>query len=65
MTADPDPPTLTTKDVADIFGVTAITIARWADAGHLPCIRTLGGHRRFRASDVRAVQQAHERRPRD
>ncbi len=28
------------------------TIARWADQGKLPCVVTLGGHRRFRVADL-------------
>lgn len=28
------------------------TIARWADQGKLPCVVTLGGHRRFRVGDL-------------
>jgi excisionase family DNA binding protein len=27
-------------------------VARWARAGKIPAIRTLGGHRRFRESEV-------------
>jgi excisionase family DNA binding protein len=37
--------------------VAAQTIARWADAGKLPCGRTAGGHRRFREDDVEALRQ--------
>lgn len=28
------------------------TIARWADQGRIPCVVTLGGHRRFRVADL-------------
>lgn len=44
--------------VAAKFGVDAKTITRWAQAGKLTAIRTLGGkngaggHRRYRESDV-------------
>lgn len=31
---------------ARVFGVTPLTIRRWADAGRLASMRTLGGHRR-------------------
>jgi excisionase family DNA binding protein len=44
---------LTTHQVAQLIGVDRRTVARWADDG-LPCLRTLGGHRRFRWADVRA-----------
>ena len=30
------------------------TVTRWARAGKLNAIRTLGGHRRFKASEIRA-----------
>jgi excisionase family DNA binding protein len=45
---------LTTRRVADVFGVSTNTVRRWAEAGMLPSFRTLGGHRRFRWGDVRA-----------
>jgi excisionase family DNA binding protein len=31
------------------------TVTRWAADGKLPSIRTPGGHRRYKASDVRAI----------
>lgn len=40
-------------DVAELFGVSRKTVARWADAGKLKAMRTLGGHRRFDAEEVR------------
>lgn len=44
---------LRTGEVAALFGVCPRTITRWADAGTLPTIRrTLGGHRRYRVTDV-------------
>lgn len=43
---------LTPGEVAELFGVTPKTVTRWADAGKLDPIRTLGGHRRYRASEV-------------
>ena len=45
---------LTPREVADLFGVDPKTVTRWAKAGKLTAIRTLGGHRRFRASEVRS-----------
>jgi excisionase family DNA binding protein len=42
-------------EVADLFRVDPKTVTRWAKAGKLTSIRTLGGHRRYRASDVRAL----------
>ena len=43
---------LTPREVADLFGVDPKTVTRWAKAGKLTSIRTLGGHRRFRKSEV-------------
>jgi excisionase family DNA binding protein len=36
------------------LGVHYTTLRRWADAGSIPCFRTPGGHRRFRAEDLTA-----------
>ncbi len=43
---------LTPSEVAQLFRVNPKTVTRWARAGKLTAIRTLGGHRRFRASEV-------------
>ena len=43
---------LTPREVADLFGVDHKTVTRWAKAGKLTSIRTLGGHRRYRKSEV-------------
>jgi excisionase family DNA binding protein len=42
-------PLLTPAEVAALFRVDPKTVTRWAKAGHLTCIRTLGGHRRYPA----------------
>jgi excisionase family DNA binding protein len=44
---------LTPSEVAAMFRVNPKTVTRWARAGKLTAIRTLGGHRRFRASEIR------------
>ncbi len=46
---------LTPGEVAELFGVNPRTVARWADDGQLDAIKTLGGHRRYRAGDVRRL----------
>ena len=49
----PDERLLTPAEVAALFRVNPKTVSRWARSGKLHAIRTLGGHRRFRASEVR------------
>jgi excisionase family DNA binding protein len=56
QTSRPDP-LLTPAEVAALFRVDPKTVTRWANAGKLSCIRTLGGHRRYRESEVRALLQ--------
>ena len=46
---------LTPGEVAAVFRVDPKTVTRWAAAGKLHSVRTLGGHRRFRASVVKAL----------
>lgn len=46
---------LSPAEVAQLFRVDPKTVARWAKAGKLQSIRTLGGHRRFKESEVRAL----------
>jgi excisionase family DNA binding protein len=46
---------LTPAEVAALFRVDPKTVTRWAKAGKLTSIRTLGGHRRYRAAEVRSL----------
>lgn len=46
---------LTPAEVAALFRVDPKTVTRWAKAGKLQSIRTLGGHRRYRESEVREL----------
>lgn len=46
---------LTPAEVAALFRVDPKTVTRWAKAGKLTSIRTLGGHRRYRANEVYAL----------
>ncbi len=55
---EPPPALLTPGEVASMFGVDAKTVSRWARDGRLTCYRTLGGHRRYLASEVRALARA-------
>lgn len=50
---------LTPAEVAALFRVDPKTVTRWAKAGKLTSIRTLGGHRRYRAAEVHALLDAH------
>ena len=45
-------PTLSSNDLARLLDINVSTVKRWADSGQLECIRTPGGHRRFRLDDV-------------
>jgi excisionase family DNA binding protein len=46
---------LTPAEVAAAFRVDPKTVTRWAKAGKLNSIRTLGGHRRYLEAEVRAI----------
>lgn len=46
---------LTPAEVAELFRVDPKTVTRWAKAGKLNSIRTLGGHRRYRESEIRQL----------
>lgn len=50
---------LTPSEVAALFRVDPKTVTRWAKAGKLTSIRTLGGHRRYRESEVKALLETH------
>lgn len=39
-------------EAAEMLGVGVPMVREWADSGELPCLRTPGGHRRFRRRDV-------------
>lgn len=47
---------LTVGEVAKLFGVRPETVIRWIRKGRISyTARTLGGHHRFKASDVEAL----------
>jgi excisionase family DNA binding protein len=46
---------LTPAEVAALFRVDPKTVTRWAKAGKLTAVRTLGGHRRYRQSEVQSL----------
>ena len=46
---------MTPSEVAALFRVDPKTVTRWANSGKLVPIKTLGGHRRYRESQVREL----------
>lgn len=46
---------LTPGEVASLFRVKTRTVTAWNQAGKLSAVRTLGGHRRYREGEVRAL----------
>ena len=56
--AAPDLPRyLHPAEVADILHVSPKTVSRWAKEGKLPFLRTLGGHRRYPAAEIRQLAE--------
>jgi excisionase family DNA binding protein len=53
--AEPGETLLTPAEVAALFRVDPKTVTRWANAGKLSTIKTLGGHRRFLDEEVRKL----------
>lgn len=53
--SDAAEPLLTATEIATMFRVDPKAVTRWAKAGKLTSIRTLGGHRRYRETEVRAL----------
>jgi len=49
------PRLLTPAEVAGLFSVTPKTVARWAAAGKITAVRTLGGHRRYPEAETREL----------
>jgi excisionase family DNA binding protein len=43
---------MTTKDVEEILSISHETVRRLTNSGILQCIKTTGGHRRFKRDDV-------------
>lgn len=50
---------LTPGQVARLFGVDPKTVTRWAGAGKLTALHTLGGHRRYRSAEVHELLNRH------
>ena len=54
-TAPELPRYLRAAEVADILHVSPKTVSRWAKEGKLPFLKTLGGHRRYPAAEIRQL----------
>ena len=52
-------PLLTPAEVATMFRVDPKTVTRWAKAGKLTSVRTLGGHRRYRETECAPCSPAY------
>jgi excisionase family DNA binding protein len=62
--AAPDLPRyLHPAEVADLLHVSPKTVSRWAKEGRLPFLRTLGGHRRYPAAEIRQLAEGLRERP--
>jgi excisionase family DNA binding protein len=63
MKGKKDDALLTPAEVAALFRVDPKTVTRWAKAGKLSSIRTLGGHRRYKREEVeRFLEGARQQR---
>lgn len=51
----PGPVYLRTSEVAELLHVSRETVTRWAKAGKLPVLKTLGGHHQFPEAEIRAL----------
>ena len=62
--AAPDLPRyLHPAEVADLLHVSPKTVSRWAKDGKLPFLKTLGGHRRYPAAEIRQLANQLQVRP--
>jgi excisionase family DNA binding protein len=62
--AAPDSPRyLHPAEVADLLHVSPKMVSRWAKEGKLPFLKTLGGHRRYPAAEIRQLVEELQVRP--
>jgi excisionase family DNA binding protein len=57
------PELLTPGEVATALRCDPKTLVIWANTGRIPCIKTPGGHRRYRRTDVEAMLQTRGGKP--
>lgn len=53
--SDDDDRLMTPGEVATLFRVDPKTVTRWAASDRITSIKTPGGHRRFRESEIRRL----------
>ena len=58
-----EPSYLRPAEVADLLSVSPKTVSRWAKDGKLPFLKTLGGHRRYPAAEIRQLAEELQVRP--
>jgi len=49
---------VTVSDAAEMLGVSVSSVKRWVDGGVLPAVKTSGGHRRLRVSDIMSLARS-------
>ena len=59
----PDPGLLTIRQAAELLGVHPLTLRNWSEKGAVPCLRTPGGHRRYRPQDLQRMLAAPQEDP--
>lgn len=50
---------MSTQEVAGLLAVTETTVKRWSDDGLIPCLKSPGGHRKFRLPDLIEFAEKH------
>lgn len=54
---------LTIRQAAELLGVHPLTLRNWSEKGAVPCLRTPGGHRRYRRHDLQRMLTAPQEDP--
>ena len=54
---------LTIRQAAELLGVHPLTLRNWSEKGAVPCLRTPGGHRRYRPQDLQRMLAAPQEDP--
>ena len=54
---------LAIRQAAELLGVHPLTLRNWSEKGAVPCLRTPGGHRRYRVQDLQRMLTAPQEDP--